>query len=210
MLLVGGNVPHPRGTEVSKVTSNPRSDESTGRTKHPGGRRRLAGALATAMSLSLAVGVAAVGVAGFGAGASASSAAQTLHLFSQEVTNTWTTASGQSIPGGPSQANPPKPGDTLQETDLDYVGTHTEHAKHWTVSDHLSCLVNSKEEPICQAEIAIGGSMLLATGVPTGAAKATFDIVGGTGAYAGVGGTVATDNYSPKSEDSDITITLHR
>jgi hypothetical protein len=169
-----------------------------------GGRRVAASAMA-GIGFALVAGASALGPV-----ASASGTTQTLHFFSKNVSDSWTTASGQPIPGGPSQSNPPAPGDQLEQTDLDYVGTHTHHARNWTATDHLSCVVNSQSQPVCQGEVAIGGSMVLATATPTGSAQSTFEVVGGTGAFQGVSGTVASDNYSPNSEDSDITITLRQ
>jgi hypothetical protein len=183
-----------------------RRDKRTGRATRRTGRRRILAASAAVISAALAVGVSACG-----SGASAVSSAQTLHFLETSTTSTWTNALGHPIPGGPSQSNPPSPGDQNELTHLDFVGNHTRHAKQWTASDHLLCVISSQGNAVCQAQLALGGSMVLAKGTLNGSSSTqTFTVIGGTGTFQGVSGTIVDAAYSPKSKDTDLTITLRR
>ncbi len=195
----------PERTEVSQVTMRARWVKRTGRATQLAGRRRILAASAAVLGLALAVGVCS-------GSASASNSGQTLHFFETSTTSTWTNASGQQIPGGPSQSNPPSPGDQNELTHLDFVGNHTHHAKHWTASDHVLCVINSQGNAVCQAQLALDGSMVLGKGTLNGSSSTqTLTVTGGTGTFPGVvSGTIVDAAYSPKSNDTDLTITLHR
>jgi hypothetical protein len=80
----------------------------------------------------------------------------------------------------------------LDTTDLDYVGHAAHHAKRWTVSDHLSCTFTATAAATCDAEIAVGGSLLLGTDVPVqfSAGPIIIKLNGGTGVFKGAHGTV--------------------
>ena len=92
----------------------------------------------------------------------ASARTVTLHYFSKQTSSTFVTPQGKPL--GPSSA--PAVGDINDNTDLDYVGNHKHHAKQSTASDHLRCTITgstgSGATATCDAQIAIGGSMLLA------------------------------------------------
>jgi hypothetical protein len=85
----------------------------------------------------------------------------------------------------------PVKGDRLDDTDLDYVGDAAHHAKRWTASDHLSCTFTATAA-ICDAEVAVGGSLLLGTDVRVqfSAGPTVVKLNGGTGAFKGARGTV--------------------
>jgi hypothetical protein len=186
-----------------------RRDNRTGRaTRLTGGRRiRIGGAVSAVVGVALGVGIGA-----WGGSASASNSGQTLHFFETSTTSTWTNASGQPIPGGPSQSNPPSPGDQNELTHLEFVGNHTHHAKHWTASDHVLCVINSQGNAVCQAQLALDGSMVLGKGTLNGSSSTQIlTVTGGTGTFQGVvSGSIVDAAYSPKSNDDDVTITLHR
>ena len=104
----------------------------------------------------------------------------------------------------------PAAGDVVEDSDLDYVGSHTHHAKTWTASDHLVCsLTDSTGTATCFGEFAIGGSLLFADGVTVnfGGTSDSVSITGGTGAYRGVTGTVTSKEVG-NTDNSDVTITL--
>lgn len=80
----------------------------------------------------------------------------------------------------------PSAGDRLDETDLDFVGTAKHHVKHATASDHIACTFTGSSSALCNAQVAIGGSMLLANNFMflfTQSPKTVIKINEGTGAY---------------------------
>jgi hypothetical protein len=166
--------------------------------RHPMREALLAGGAAAAILLSpLALG-------GGAAGASTPPAVQ--HFFQKEATLTFYNASGQVI-----QGYPPVGGHVL-ENDVDYVGTHSHHAKNSTVTDHLYCnVVSGPATATCFAEFAIGDSLIymdnLTVNLASGAGTLAVD--GGTGTYAGYSGSVATSPIG-NSNNSDIVLTLHK
>ena len=167
---------------------------------------------------SMAAGVVAIVVMSLpisaGAAVSNSDSVRVLHFFSRFESNTFSTAAGK--PFTPSKSNPPRPGDQIEGTDLDYVGNHAEHARTWTASDHELCIFDGQGNPVCHAQVAIDGSMILAqttlTNISASTTTSTFDITGGTGAFQGVTGTILVVNLTRSSEtsSSNVTITLRR
>jgi len=137
-----------------------------------------------------------------------------LHYFSKFESQVFLTAAGK--PFSPSEKNPPVPGDSIDSTNLDYVGNYVHHAPHWTASDQELCVLNNKMDVVCQAQVAIGGSMILAQAnlgqVSASTSKSTFQVTGGTGTFQGVTGTIVAVNIDPSSptSNSDATITLQR
>jgi hypothetical protein len=148
------------------------------------------------------------------ASATPPSTQQVLHYFSKFESQVFLTASGK--PFNPSEENPPVPGDTIEGTNLDYVGNHIHHAPNWTASDHELCVLDNKGNPVCHAQVAIGGSMILAEAdlghVTAHTAISTFHVTGGTGTFQGVTGTIVAAQIDPSSQtsNSDVTITLRR
>jgi len=164
--------------------------------------------MAVASAVFVGAGLAGGSVAG--AATRRASSVQVLHFFSEAQTMTFSTAAGK--PFSPSKANPPAAGDEIESTDLDYVGNHLHHAAKWTVSDHLLCIFPAKGDPVCHAQIAIGGSMILLRGLATRATSTPFVITGGTGQFNGATGSLVSVNIDPNSDssDSDLTIKLRR
>ena len=64
------------------------------------------------------------------------------------------------------------------------------HAKHWTPTDHLRCVFENANSATCDAEIAVGGSTLLANGIhpDLGSNPATYALNAGTGVLYGARG----------------------
>jgi hypothetical protein len=151
--------------------------------------------------LTLALGVG--GVLAPGAGAKS----ETLHFFERSVTNDFFNAAGKPI-----QLNPPMTvlvkGDRLDDTDLDYVGDAAHHAKRWTASDHLSCTFTATAA-ICDAEVAVGGSLLLGTDVRVqfGPGATVVKLNGGTGVFKGAHGTAISANVG-NSNNANLTLKL--
>ena len=151
-----------------------------------------------------------------GANASAAqpAAQQVLHYFSKFESQVFLTAAGK--PFTPSEKDQVVPGDSIEGTDLDYVGNHLNHARDWTASDHEVCVLNKEGNPVCQGQIAIGGSMILVQAdlghVSASTSTSTFQVTGGTGAFLGALGTVVVVQLDPRSQtsNSDATITLQR
>jgi hypothetical protein len=170
------------------------------------GSKRFRCAIAVALAVFVGVGLAGGSVAG--AASSRASSVQVLHFFAKAQTMTFSTAAGK--PFSPSRANPPAPGDEIESTDLDYVGNHLHHAARWMASDDLLCIVAAKGDPVCDAQIAIGGSMILLRELATPANS--FVVTGGTGEFKGVTGSLVGVTIDPKSDDSDtdLTIKVHR
>ncbi len=172
------------------------------------GKRRLPRTVLVASALFVGAALAGGGVTG--ASASRTSSVQVLHFFSKAETMRFSTAAGK--PFSPSKANPPAPGDVIESTDLDYAGNHSQHAASWSASDQLLCIVPAKGDPVCYAQIAIGGSMILLRGLATRAANTPFVVTGGTGRFKDVTGSLASVDLDPRSDsgNSDVTIRLHR
>ncbi len=173
----------------------PRSAPSVG--SAPG--RRLAWC-AGALTLALGVG----GALAPGAGA----ASGTLHFFQESVTNEFFNAAGKPIQLNPPTTVPGK-GDRLDTTDLDYVGDAAHHAKRWSASDHLSCTFTATAVAICDAEIAVRGSLLLATNVTIqfGPGSTVVTLNGGTGAYKGAHGTATAVDVG-NGNNANLTVKL--
>jgi len=139
----------------------------------------------------------------------ASARTVTLHYFSKQTSSTVVTPQGKPL--GPSSA--PAVGDINDNTDLDYVGNHKHHAKQSTASDHLRCTITgstgSGATATCDAQIAIGGSMLLANHVELtfsdSSALVVVPINGGTGIYRHAHGRVISTSVG---SNSDFTINV--
>jgi hypothetical protein len=113
-------------------------------------------------------------------------------------------------PVNPSARNPPAAGDVFDAIDRDYLGNHKHHAKHWTATDHLRCLFENANSATCIAEIAVGGSMLLANGIQPdlGSNPATYALNAGTGVFYGAHGSL-TAAVIAKTNNNDFTIKFH-
>lgn len=140
----------------------------------------------------------------------ASAKTATMHLFSRETSATFVTPQGRPLP----RNTRPTVGDVNDITGVDYVGNHKHHAKRWTATGHLACTFTSITGPMngtatCDAQIAIGGSMLLVEN-----AKLTFSssptvvvaLTGGTGKFRGAHGHAKSTSIG-NTNNSDLTIT---
>jgi len=138
--------------------------------------------------------------------AASASAATTLHFFDTSLSSTFTDPSGHPI--GNSNTPPPS-GSAVDVTAIGYVGNSAHHAKAPTASIHLACVVTTAPKAVCFAQVAIGGSMLLANQftVSLAGSESPFSKVkinGGIGKFAHARGTV---NTTPASKGNNVTIT---
>jgi hypothetical protein len=122
----------------------------------------------------------------------AAGSTQTLHVFDKPVALTLTKSNGDVISRPPYPQ--PKAGDLLDVYSVEYVGNHSHHASHWTMTAHLHC-VFGQGQPTCQSHIAIGGSMLIFDG---------NKLVAGTGRYANATGRVLSNKQVGSNNESDI------
>jgi hypothetical protein len=163
----------------------------------PGRHRRALGAAVTAALAS----------AGLFAGA-ANAKSETLRFYQVGGPTQFYNASGHPIKLNPP-ATLPKPGDSFDETDLDYAGTAKRHSSHWTASDHLTCTFINTDTGTCNSQIAVGGSLLLSNNFTLHfqLPNAVAPINEGTGAFHGVHGGL-TDVDLPNSNNAILTIHL--
>lgn len=132
-----------------------------------------------------------------------------LHYFSRQTSSVLVNAQGQPVALAPN--SPPAAGDILDNTGVDYVGSHKRHAKQATASDHLRCTITSVTsdcgEAMCDGQIAIGGSMLIANGAPLtlsqSSAPGVLSINAGTGIYRHAHGKIVA---TQRGNNSDLTI----
>jgi hypothetical protein len=133
---------------------------------------------------------------------------ETLNYYQVSGPTQFYNASGHRINVNPP-ATLPKPGDSFDETDLDYAGTARHHASHWTASDHLTCTFTNADTGNCNSQIAIGGSLLLSNNFTLHFQRpeAVAPINEGTGAFHGVRGRL-TDRDLPNSNNAILAIHL--
>jgi hypothetical protein len=171
-------------------------------------RRAIAVGTATAISICFLLGEGAASAA-----TPRSGSTQILHYYSVSKGEIFSNGAGMQF--SPSKSDPPRSGDQIEGTDLDYVGNHSSHAKNWTASDHELCIFNSANIPVCHAQVAIGNSMILAEATLTNLSASTtttkYVITGGTGEFQGATGLIVAMNINEsRTSNSDVTITWHR
>jgi hypothetical protein len=150
--------------------------------------------------IALAVIVAAAGPAAAGAAPARTTIVQ--HFYSHQVSLVLTKANGKVVTDH-SQA-PSAAGDRIEFSELAYPGTHTHHAKRWTMSSHTICVFQAHGAPICDGQGAVGGNQMLFFHTDAAGTRVT----GGTGRYANATGTVAMREIG-ETNDSDVVMTLH-
>ena len=147
--------------------------------------------------LATALGVVVLALIAAPSGAAGKKKTETLRVFSKVQTFTFTTADGNVSHQPP--AGPPQAGDALEVDSLDFKGDHKRHSKRPIGSDYTHCtFVADSQEPDCFGYAALGGSLLRFHGL---------DIIGGTGRYEGVTGTIPKDKEVPGG--SDVVVKLH-
>jgi hypothetical protein len=137
--------------------------------------------------------------------ASAAPSSQTLHFLEKGTSATLETAAGKPITGNPS--GPPMPGQKLELTGNLYKGSHAKHSKNPVGTDHTLCTFTKTLDTVCDAEAALGGSMIVIT---SKGGDGDFDspVTGGTGRYLGVVGNV--HNHPVSDQLADLTVTIHK
>jgi hypothetical protein len=144
--------------------------------------------------------------------AMAKSSTMTWHWFQKaEGAAAFTDASGNPL----GQNFTPAVGDVFDSSDVDYRGNGKHHAKSYDASDHIRCVLTAVAQSgftaVCDAEIAVGGSLLLADHVTATFTNtgATVPISGGTGKYRGYHGTAVSKDIGT-TNNSNFTVTIHR
>lgn len=143
-----------------------------------------------------------------GAALPATAAAKTLRFLQKPTSGQFLGPDGQPL-ADPSAIGP---GASFDATDLDYAGNAKKHASTYSASDHIACTFMTATSATCNAQIAIGASLLLANQVSltldfTSNAPIVVPINGGTGAYARARGT-ATSTSIPRSNNSNFVVKL--
>jgi hypothetical protein len=138
--------------------------------------------------------------------ASPATAATTIQLFAKTTESTFTDPSGHPIL---THIPPPAAGSVLTNTGVEYLGTFKHHAHAPSASTNIICFVTKAPKALCYAQIAIGGSMLLANRFTANLANAdpfaSIPINAGTNKFAGVHGMVHT---APTGSGNAINLTI--
>ena len=154
--------------------------------------------------LGLAVCLASVAVAA----APASAKTRTLHFFEKSVSFSITDANGNPV----SMNQKPAAGDRFVNINNEFTGNHKHHAKRPTATVHISCVIGAGDTALCNAELAMGSSMLLADfwSLNLNANGANnVPITGGTGKFAHAHGRVVTTPVgNPNNNNNDTTVTF--
>jgi hypothetical protein len=146
-------------------------------------RRRLAAGLTTTLATVLVA-------CPLAAHAAERTKTETLRIFDQPVSFTYTAADGTVSHEPP--AGPPQAGDVLEIDSRMFAGNHRKHAKRATMSGHLECTFGTGPEPDCFSWAAIGGSLLRFHG---------DELIGGTGRYQGATGRILSNRERPGGND---------
>lgn len=139
--------------------------------------------------------------------ATQASAATTLHFYDKQLSSTFTDPSGHPIG---NSSKPPPSGSAIDITAIGYAGNSKHHATAPTASIHLACVVTTAPKAVCFAQVAIGGSMLLANQFTvslagSGSPFSTVKINGGIGKFAHAHGTA---HSTPAGKNTtNVTIT---
>jgi hypothetical protein len=131
----------------------------------------------------------------------------TLHFFAKQVSFSLVGPNGKPLP----PTSTPVPGDRINSINDYYVGNHKHHATRATVSNHVECtFIDSMGDAMCSAQIAIGGSMLLATDVTLSlgqGAPPKVPINGGTGKYLHAHGVLMNKRVGKGKHDVTLKFT---
>jgi hypothetical protein len=134
-----------------------------------------------------------------------------LRFYNLNQTTTATDAAGRPLPNN-GNAAAPVAGDHLDYTALDFVGTHRRHASTAAASSHLACTFLSATTLTCNAQFAVGGSLLLGNDVTATLASSGLSAIpvnAGTGKYKNAKGMIVVTPVK-NSVNADVTITLSR
>lgn len=127
----------------------------------------------------------------------AAGSTETLKVFSQTVSFTFTAADGTVTNRPP--AREPQAGDVLEIDSLNFDGDHRRHAKRASGSTYLRCEFTAAPAPTCTSISAVRGSLLRFRGM---------ELVGGTGRYQGATGKVVRN--TEVEGGSDVVVKIRR
>jgi hypothetical protein len=135
----------------------------------------------------------------------------TLRYYQKADANAFYTPDGKAVT---DQNSPPKVGDYIVSTDLDYVGDHLHHDPTAVATDHITCLITnvtaSGGTGLCDGEFAFGGSMFFADHQTVSFAdnsNPVIQLTGGTGKLQGVTGSIKSTSVG-NTDDSDVVVSL--
>jgi len=141
--------------------------------------------------------------------APAGAAGRTLRYYNVNQTTIATDAAGRPLPSN-GQGAAPVAGDHLDYTALDYAGDPRRHASTYTASSHLACTFQTPTMLTCNAQFAIGSSLLLGNDVTATLspdATSSIPVNTGTGRYKNAKGTIVVTPVR-NSLNADVTIRL--
>jgi hypothetical protein len=133
----------------------------------------------------------------------------TLRYYNVNQTVTATDSAGRPLPNHGSGAAPVA-GDHLDYTALDFAGSHGHHASSYSASSHLACTFTSGTALTCDAQFAVGASLLLGNDVTATLASngtSSIPINAGTGRYRSARGTITVTPIR-NSVNADVVINV--
>ncbi len=160
--------------------------------------------------VGLALGtVTSLGTASFAAaGVAPRSTATTLNYFGKSLTSKFTNPAGMTLAAKAA----PAVGDQYFSTGDLYRGSHARYTKTLAASDELHCNITRVTKTVvignCVGVIAIGNSLIIsvsAQNFDSDAKTTAYPVTGGTGAFNGAAGRVATTTIG-KTNNTDFTI----
>jgi hypothetical protein len=142
--------------------------------------------------------------------APANAASIKLRFYNVNQTTIATDSAGLPLPNN-GRGRAPVPGDHLDYTALDYSGSHMHYASVYNASSHLACTFVSGTMLTCNAQFAIGGSLVLGNDVTStlaGNGTSSIPVNAGTGKYKSTRGAIFVTPIA-NSVNADVTITLN-
>jgi hypothetical protein len=138
-----------------------------------------------------ALAVAVTAAVALPASAQAAQKAHTLRFFDRLDRITVTHADGTVVENPSAE---PLPGDRLDVYSSELAGTHQQHAKKRSGTNHLVCTFGETPVPDCISNVAFGGSILVFQGDPG-------KVIGGTGRFLHASGRVTSNQSVPGGND---------
>jgi hypothetical protein len=139
------------------------------------------------------------------ASAATAAAVKTIHYLEVPTSVTYIPLGGKPV-RNPANVQP-RSGDKIELTGNLFSGSHVSHSKNPVGTDHTLCTFTKKLTTVCEAQAALGGSMVIVTS-NGGDGDGDFDsvVTNGTGRFLGVTGKVHTHPLA--NGDADLTLRL--
>lgn len=109
----------------------------------------------------------------------------------------------------------PAVGDSFSESDDLYLGTSSHHARTYTATAYLDCVITSVVNPNtnlpgrCEGVISLGNSMIVSIStrnIALSPKTSSYPITGGAGAYVGATGVVRTTGVGKGNNSNGVII----